>query len=312
MRRLMEWLLIFIVISCLIAPSGVAAEPLSVFVSIAPQKTFVQQIGKELVEVHVLVPPGADPHTYEPLPQQMVALSKARLYFAVGVEFEAARLPKIAGANPHLTIVPTDRAIAKLPMAVHSHAHRQGIKALGHGKAEATGHAGSPHAPDHREGLDPHIWLDPTLVKVQAGAITAALQQADPAHRDHYAANAKGFLAAVDALDAELKAVFAGRQGQRFMVFHPSWGYLARAYGLEQVPIEIEGKAPKPAQLQTLIEQARKQSITVIFVQPQFSAKSAELVAREIGGRVVVADPLAEDWFANLKAVARAFEAAAR
>ncbi len=98
--------------------------------------------------------------------------------------------------------------------------------------------------------------------------------------------------------------------GLRFMVFHPSWGYFAHAYGLKQVPIEIEGKDPKPAELQELIEHARNEGVKVIFAQPQFSDKSARLVAKEIGGQVVFADPLAEDWMSNLMAVANKFKAA--
>ena len=94
------------------------------------------------------------------------------------------------------------------------------------------------------------------------------------------------------------------------MVFHPSWGYFARDYHLKQVPIEIEGKNPKPAQLQELIEHARENEIRVVFAQPQFSAQSAKLIAREIGGQVAYADPLAEDWMANLREVAEKFKTA--
>jgi zinc transport system substrate-binding protein len=111
-------------------------------------------------------------------------------------------------------------------------------------------------------------------------------------------------------IDKELAAIFAGKQGLEFIVFHPSWGYFAHAYGLQQVAIEIEGKAPKPAQLAKLITHCREHSIKVVFVQPQFSAKSAELVAREIGGQVIVADPLAENWSDNLRMVAKKFQTA--
>ncbi len=99
-------------------------------------------------------------------------------------------------------------------------------------------------------------------------------------------------------------------QGQQFMVFHPAWGYFAHSYGLQQVPVEIEGKDPKPAQLKALIEHARENQIKSIFVQPQFSSKSAKLVAKEIGGQVTVADPLASDWYINLREVARKLKAA--
>ena len=132
--------------------------------------------------------------------------------------------------------------------------------------------------------------------------IQAALKSAE--------ANYQRLVTEIDQLDNRLRQIFAGRQGLRFIVFHPAWGYFARAYGLEQVPIEIEGKAPKPAQLQALIKYARKAGIRVFFVQPQFSTKSAGSVAREIGGRVAFADPLAVDWAANLTAVAESFKVA--
>ena len=114
----------------------------------------------------------------------------------------------------------------------------------------------------------------------------------------------------IDELDSRLKDTFKGKHGLQFMVYHPSWGYFADAYGLRQIPIEIEGKEPKPAQLKELIEHAREHNIRIIFVQPQFSTKSAELIAREIDGQVVFADPLAEDWVGNLSEIAEKFKAA--
>ncbi len=117
-------------------------------------------------------------------------------------------------------------------------------------------------------------------------------------------------MAQIDRLDTDLKNTFSGKTGLQFLVFHPAWGYFAQAYGLKQVPIEIEGKAPKPAQLRALIQHARENDIKVVFVQPQFSNKSAELIAREIDGQVAFADPLADNWMANLRQVADKFEAA--
>jgi zinc transport system substrate-binding protein len=147
-------------------------------------------------------------------------------------------------------------------------------------------------------------------VKSQARTILTALQEVDPANRSVYEANFKAFATQIDQLDADLKKIFAGKKGLQFMVFHPAWGYFAHAYGLKQVPVEIEGKDPKPAQLKELIEHAREKNIKVIFVQPQFSAKSAELVAKEIDGEVAFVDPLAENWSANLLEVADKFKAA--
>jgi zinc transport system substrate-binding protein len=298
-RILMMFFLILIFAPVSEAP---AVDRLPVFVSILPQQYFVQQIGGDMVDVQVMVPPGASPATYEPRPRQMAAVSRARLYFAVGVPFEAVWLDKIAAANPDMRVVHTEQGIPKRPMAAHHHGdeRRDGVD------------PSSEEDPSDHGILDPHIWLSPPLVKVQAATITAALAAADPAHTADYERNGQRFMAAVDALDRDLKKTFAGQEGRRFMVFHPSWGYFAAAYGLVQVPIELEGKAPKPAQLQALVEYARKHRIKAIFVQPQFSRRSAAIVAAEIGGRIVPADPLALNWMENLRRVAGAFAAALR
>jgi zinc transport system substrate-binding protein len=274
-------------------------------VSIPPQKYLVQQIGKERVRVQVMVEPGASPHAYEPKPRQMAALGETRIYFAAGVEFENAWLKKFTAVNPAMQVVHADRGIPKIPMQAHHHPG----EAHGGNRQAAHRQQTGPSAAEHG-ALDPHIWLSPPLVAIQVGTVLNALQSADPPNGDFYAANAERLLAEIAALDADLKRTFAGRPGLRFMVFHPAWGYLAQAYGLEQVPIELEGKEPKPAQLQALIGQARREGIQVVFVQPQFSAKSAALIAREIGGQVATADPLAEAWMANLRQVAASFAAA--
>lgn len=270
-----------------------AAERIPVFVSIAPQHYFVQQIGKELVNVQVLVEPGADPHTYAPKPRQMVALSKAALYFAIGIEFETAKLGKIAGMNPRMKVVYTDHGIMKWPMASHGH-------------PDADDKLGEAHR--HQGNLDPHIWLSPPLVMMQARSILTALQGVDPAHRSAYEANYRAFILELVDLDAHLRTTFDGLKGAPFLVFHPSWGTFAHTYGLKQVPIEIEGKNPKPAQLMQLIEDARLNQIKVIFAQPQFSSKSAQQIAKAINGRVAFVDPLAQDWANNLRRVAEEFK----
>ena len=298
------------------ASAALANDKLTVFVSIAPQKYFVHQIAKDLVDVKVMVLPGADPHMYEPKPKQMVAISKAKLYFAIGIEFEKANLGKIVSTNPQIKVVYTDRGIKKIPMAAYHHHDEEGEhheKAEVHKEGEHRHEKGeSAHEDDNHDhgGLDPHIWLSPPLVKIQAHTIMNALQEIDPSHRALYESNFQQFVSQINKLDAELKTILAGKQGLQFMVFHPSWGYFSNTYGLKQVPVQIEGKEPKPAQLKKLIEHAKEKNIKVIFVQPQFSAKSAELVAKEIGGEVAFVDPLAENWSANLYEVANKFKAA--
>jgi zinc transport system substrate-binding protein len=309
MSRISAIFLVLLPALLLSAPPCSASDKLPVFVSIVPQKYFLEQIGKDLVKVRIMVQPGASPATYEPKPKQMTDLMKTKLYFAIGVPFEKAWLSKIAATNPKMKVVHTEQGIEKLPMASHHH----------HEDEEGDHHAEEPEHSAAENGsksqhesaeLDPHIWLSPSLVKMQAITILNALVEADPGHRDTYERNFREFSSRIDQLDADLKKTFSGARGLQFMVFHPAWGYFAHAYGLTQVPVEIEGKDPKPAQLAELIRHAREKGIRVIFVQPQFSSKSAEMIAGEIGGQVAVADPLAESWMDNLRAIADSFKAA--
>lgn len=300
-------ILTILLISYGLLPSAWAADQLLVFVTIGPQRYFVQQIGKDRVDVQVLVEPGADPHTYEPKPQQMVALSKAVLYFAIGLEIEKAKLGKITAMNPDLRVVHTDHGIMKLPMASHSHPD------MDDHQEQSPVHAGEAHATGedrhHDQGsLDPHIWLSPPLVMLQARSILTALEAVDPDHRSVYENNYRAFMLQLVDLDADLRAAFDRLKEASFMVFHPSWGTFAHTYGLNQIPIEIEGKSPKPAQLMELIEHAQSERIKVVFVQPQFSTKSAQQIAKAIDGQVVVVDPLAADWATNLHRAAEEFK----
>lgn len=280
-----------------------AKEKASLFVSIAPQEFFVRKIAGDRFDVSVMVAPGADAHTFEPKPRQMIALSEAKIYFAIGVEFEKTWLDRFQALNPDLKIVHTHHGIKKIP-----------IKAFQHQEKDANPNrtsAKKDHGQQHgRGGLDPHIWLSPPLVKILARNIRKALQDLDSAHASVYEANYQRFIAEIDKLDAELRGIFKGKQGLGFMVYHPSWGYFAHTYQLAQIPVEIEGKAPKPAQLKALIAHAKEHGIKVIFVQPQFSARSADLIAREIGGQVAFVDPLARHWANNLREVALAFNKA--
>jgi zinc transport system substrate-binding protein len=299
----------FLVVLAVLAVSAAAApaEPLPVTVSIAPQAYFAKRVGGDRIAVSVMVPAGADAHTFEPKPSQMAALQKARLYFAVGIDFEAAWLPRFAAASPHMTIVKTDEKIVKIAMVPHSHDHEADKAEAGHDHEH--GHDAAGH---HHEGLDPHVWLSPAQVKIQAMAMRDALIAADPAGADAYRAGYDAFAADLGALNAKLAAIFAPvpPQKRKFMVFHPAWGYFAKQYGLTQEAVEREGKEPGPAELAAIIDEAKKDEIRVIFVQPQFSTRNADVVAKAIGGAVVAVDPMAEDWLANMEKVAAAFQAA--
>ena len=282
--------------------SGNGAESVPVFVSIVPQKYFVEKIGGELIRVSVMVKPGTSPATYEPKPNQMVALSKAKIYYAIGVPFEDVWLKKIGAANPQMLLVHTEKGIEKRLLKAHYH---------GEGN-QRTAERGRQGPADEHQGIkDPHIWLSPPLVKIQAQNILDALLVVDPGNGPIYEKNFRKFIVELDALDAQIRGIFAGKgEGMAFMVFHPAWGYFARTYGLEQIAVEMEGKEPKPADLKYLIRHARERGIKVVFVQPEFSTKSAEAIAKAIGGKVVLANPLALDWPNNLKEIASKIKAA--
>jgi len=232
-----------------------------------------------------MVVPGANPATYEPKPEQLKALSRSAAYFSIGVPFEGAWLDKIAATNPQMVIVDTVAGIERIPIEAH-------------GDDDLEHAAGAP---------DPHVWLSPRLVKAQAQTIYEALATLAPEHADTFQANLDAFLGDIDALEAEIRGILSGVKGHKFMVFHPSWGYFARDFGLEQIAIEIGGQEPSAQELAALVEEARTEGIRVILAQPEFSTTDVETIAKEIGGKVLLVSPLAADWLENLRQVARAF-----
>lgn len=295
MKRLPIFLLLLSLPVLLVAfafHGTLSAAPTRVFVSVPPQKYFVERIGGSRVKVSVLVPAGADPHTFEPKPATMAELSRAGAWFTIGVPFEENLEPRVSAANGELAIFRTEEGIRRMAAAEDSEASHDGHQ-------------------DH-EGFDPHIWLSPRLVKLQAENILQGLIRIDPAGEKAYRGNARRFAAELDALDRELKTIFSGSRGKSFLVFHPSWGYLAADYGLVQVAIEADGKEPKGADLARVIQLAREKRIRVVFVEPQFSSRSARTIAESIGAKLAIADPLAANWADNLRKVARAFRQAAR
>jgi zinc transport system substrate-binding protein len=268
-----------------IAPS----DSIKVFVSILPQVSFAERVGGERVDVSVMVGPGQSPATYEPRPKQMAELNKARLYFRIGVPFENVWMERISKANPNMKVIDTRRGIELLSMKAH---HRHDDEAHHH----------------HGNGMkDPHIWLSPRLVKIQAETMCDALIAEDSAHRSYYESNLRAFQADLDQLDGEIGEILKRIKTRKFIVFHPALGYFARDYALEEIPIQRQGKEPSAKILADLIEQAKEEGIKVVFVQQQFGHASAEMIARAIGGKVVYIDPLAKDYLENMRKIAETF-----
>ncbi len=269
-------------------------KSLNVFVSIIPQAYFVERIGGQRVSVEILVGEGQSPHTYEPSPRQMSRLTRADAYFAIGVPFEKNMIKKIKQAYKKLIIIETQKDVTYRQMDDDHHNHKNINK-----KDAGTHHGKIP---------DPHIWMDPKLVKIQARNIHNALCRLDPDYAVQYSNNLNGFLADLDRTDKHIASVLAPLKGSNMFVFHPAFGYFADSYGLHQISIEISGKEPSAKQLATIIDKAKKDGAHIIFVQPQFSRKSADTIAKAISGAVIPINPLALDYLANLEQMADKIE----
>ncbi len=243
-------------------------EKIEIVVTIPPFADFVENVGKDKVEVAVMVPPGTSPHTYEPTPSQLKKVSQAKMYAMVGsgVEFELTWMEKLVGLNRDMMVVNSS----------------EGIKVMGN---------------------DPHMWLSPANARIMVENICSGLIKVDPENEDYYVQNKNQYLEELTQLDEYIRERLEGIRGKKFMVYHPSWGYLAKEYGLEQIPIEHAGKEPAAKEVKDAVEMAKKDDIKVIFVSPQSTTKSAEVIAKEIGGEIVSIDPLAQSYIPNMRTV---------
>ena len=256
------------------------SSKLGVVVTILPQAEFVEQVGGEKVEVSVMVPPGASPHTYEPKPSQLVALEKAVVYFKVGsgIDFELSWMDKLLDINNEMALVDCSEGITLI----------ESIEG------------------EHNGGADTHIWMSPINTVVIVENICRGLVGADPQNRDYYEANKDTYITSLLRLNSEIKKGLEGVENRTFMVYHPSFGYYAKEYGLTMLSIEEDGKEPTPAGMASLIDRALENSIKVIFVEPQFNPQSAEVIAVAIGGTVAFIDPLVKDYLKNIELLSEA------
>lgn len=259
---------------------------LQVVASIAPLSYFAERIGGRHVSVSVMVPPGGNPHSYEPAPRQMVRLGEAALFIKAGsgVEFELDWMDRFLSINRGLKICNGVDGVRLIPIKHHD---------------EQDEH--------HHEGYDPHYWLSPANGVIIAKNIEKALVLADPVNRDDYAVNCSKLVAELQALDKEILGKVAGLKSRRFLVFHPAWGYYAEAYKFEQIAVEEEGKTLTPRQMQRVIEKAKANRIKVVFVSPQFNTSQAKIIAAEIGGVTRTVDPLSAEYQENLRRATQAF-----
>ncbi len=273
-----------------------AGTGIEVVTTILPFKEFVEGVGGERVEVSILIPPGANPHTYELTPSQLKLVSRARMYVKVGsgIEFEQVWTGKIAGLNKDMLVCNSCEGLSLIEMEESNCRNDDDAQHSTRSKAERHDY----------HGKDPHVWLSPRNARDIVGNIKECLIQIDPGNSETYVTNARNYINRLDALDEEIQGKLFGLKGKPFMVFHPAWGYFARDYNLNQIAIEVQGKEPSPRQISKAIETARRFGIKTILVSPSIDPKTAVVVANEIDGEVVLADPLAQRYIDNLGEVA--------
>jgi zinc transport system substrate-binding protein len=270
-----QWLWALIIVA--LVPTVSAAQ--GVFVSIPPQAFLVEWLAGYLVQVDVLLPPGASPATYEPTAKQMAALDHAQLYLQIGAPFEGPILAKVSELMPELRVVDCRAGVELEPIGGGGHDHGAGL-------------------------LDPHIWLDPQRMKIIASTTADALEALLPNEAPGIEERLATLHRAIDDTDARVAAVLAPFAGRTLLVFHPAYGYFTRRYGLIQMAVEVDGRAPSARRLATVVDELGQQAVPALFVQPQFSRSAAERVANALDCELVELDPLAGTYLANLVTMA--------
>ena len=268
-------LLVLGITSC--AGSGPKAGDESVVtVTMEAQRYFAEGIGGRYFTIHTVVPPGQSPETYDPTPQEMMAVARGRAYLRVGrIGFEQVWMKTITEQNPHLRVFDLSEGIRWIDDD-HHHAHGD-----------------HHHAHDHG---DPHIWSTPATARLIARNTLRAFCVLDTVHTADYESAYARLLVEIDSTDAALHAMLDTLTRRTFIIYHPALTYFAHEYGLRQLSIETDGKEPSAASMKALIDAARAEGVRVVFVQREFDRKHAASVADELGARVVVIDPLSARW----------------
>ncbi|MFY9154218.1 MAG: zinc ABC transporter substrate-binding protein [Prolixibacteraceae bacterium] len=257
-----------------------------VSVSILPQKYFTDRISGGLLQVNVLVPPGASPHDYSVLPSQMKALSKSKVWLQIGLlSFEEVWNDKFADMNKDLRIVNCSEGIDPI--------------------AGSDEHETEDPEHDHGGGIDPHIWLAPNDAKILAKNTLIALKSGFPEHAEAFEKNFIQLTAEMDSLSNEIEQELASMPNRSFLIFHPTLGYFARQFQLEQIPLELDGKEPSPRHMKDIVDVARRKNIHTILIQKEFDTENALQLSREIEGKVVVIDPLDYDWEKQIREISQ-------
>ena len=283
MKRL-GYLLIVILMCAGCGPSQKKAtdKPI-VTVTLEPLRYFAEALGAGYFDFQSMVPKGNSPETYDPTPQQLVALGNSQAYFKIGyIGFEQSWMKKLIDNTPNMKVFDTSVGVN----LIHEKAHAHG-----------------DHI--HEGGVEPHIWNSTANARLISQNICRALSDLAPAHKNIFEHRLDSMNQVISSTDSVIRQYLV-KADSTFLIYHPALSYFARDYGLQQVSIEEGGKEPSPAQIQGLIKECKETHTRVIFVQQEFDIRNAKLIADEIGVRIVTINPLSYDWNEEMIQVARA------
>ena len=246
----------------------------------------VEFLASENFDFQVMLPPGSNHETYEPAPRDMEKITHSEIYFTLGaLDFELTWLERFMATNANMKVINTSTGIEMLSGHIHEE--------------------GEHHHDEDMKGTDPHIWLSPSCMKIQAANVSKALVEADPANSDFYKTKLTEFEHIADSVDQIIRKMLSGKAGKSILIFHPALGYFARDYSITQISIEQEGKEPSPAHLSELIKTAKEKGIKSIFISKEFDTRNAEALAKEIDAKIIVFDPMAANWPENMVLLAK-------
>ncbi len=263
---------------------NITSDKPMISVSILPQQYFIEQLAGDLVEINVMIPPGASPATYEPSVSQLGKLDRSDVYMRIGyVGFERSWMDRIISVNPDMKIVDLS----------------EGVDIIMEDSGEKEDHHGHAH-----HGSDPHIWMSTFNARIIARNIHNELVLLLPGEKEYLLDRFDQFSLSLDSLHHTISSKLESIENRKFMIYHPALTYYARDYGLEQFSLEIEGKTPSPGYLKEMCDLAIDNHISKIFIQSQFDRRNAEVLANETGSEIISFNPLNMQWSEQMSYIA--------
>jgi zinc transport system substrate-binding protein len=253
-----------------------------VFVSIAPYKFLVEEIGQGAIEVRTIIPLDSNPHTYEPTSKQALEIMKGQIWFRIGEPFENKVLSLTRERNPALAVYDL----------------RDQLELLSFGPETCCAHNSLDH-------LDRHVWLSPKFAGKQAEMIAAVLIERFPEKKEEFKKNLERCLSKLVQLDDEIDTLLKPLQKRVLLVSHPAFGYFCHEYHLEQLSVEQDGKEPRPRHLEEIMDKAKQGHADIALTLPQYNNKGAQLIAERLNIPVRMINPYSFDYFETMRSLAR-------